>query len=160
MLRYLLVVCCLMLSPVVQAMDRLTEEVLRSQYRAMSDAANRLDFESLLSNYSDDARLELAMPEEFGGIELKLTLVEYRVWLYAFGKQYQDYDFDGEILDIQISEDGQSAVVATAWIETFTMDGVRMSGRSEGVVHIKLLDGKALATYVRAVSFLDKRQGA
>ena len=112
----------------------------------MAGAASQRNIDGVLGLMSDDVSLRISADK--GSIELDAT--KYRQLLQQGWGGLDSYSMAVAIEQIDIAEDGQSAIVIDTTTETMSMGGHEMSAGMRETATLRLIDGEPKITRIEA----------
>lgn len=103
---------------------------------SMRDAVDQKDIDKLRSQFTDDATIEMVMPAELGGNK-RYAIGSYLKDVAAGWNMGIDQTYRVENLQMQIADDGQSAVISDTVYEDALVKGqVIMSSKTEEKIEV------------------------
>ena len=132
--------------------DRLTEQMITDMHDKMELAAQAHDLNTLMSYYSKDVVISIAMAN---APTTTLNWDQYRQAAEQSWKRGTDYQYESKDLTIDIATDGKSAKVSDTVIESIKMFGKTINTTTNETTTVALVEGKPMIIYVKGEMTMD-----
>jgi ketosteroid isomerase-like protein len=146
----LLLTLLLVLVPLAQANERLSDESVRELYAQMQFAVEAMDVQAVMELMSADVQVHIQAPADMGG-ELQLGRDQYRELLVQGWDGVENYRLEVDIQHIEITADGQSARIDSLNRESMDILGNTLVMNIEQRATLQLDQGQALFSHIQAV---------
>ncbi|WP_281557730.1 hypothetical protein [Thalassomonas sp. RHCl1] len=139
--KSVVILICMVVSLQVSAKNYLDEESVNNLMENIIEAVHTKNLEQLASSFSDDVKIIMDLPAEFGGKET-LTKDQYLELTQESWAMPGDFTYEVLDLNIVLSNNKTSAIVTDKVVETIVLNGkLLISTTSDESFHIVIEDG-------------------
>jgi hypothetical protein len=117
---------------------------------AAEQATQHRDVEGLLRFFAPHTLIEIAIVSPSDSVTLHFSRDEYHQYLLRGFAEASAYQFQRTHMEMQISPDGQSALVHSEMSEETRTHGQFIRSKSTGITRFELLNGEPLITLAKA----------
>lgn len=135
-----------------QQTQKITETQIRNILEQMRVATKNKNAETITNFMSPNVAIEITVQAASGSQTLRLKRQEYRQYLEQGFQMMQNYNGSYSNLKVQISPDGKTANATFNVNEEVSFQGQKIRSTSAETIRFELIQGKILATSVKAVS--------
>ena len=135
-----------------QQTQKITEAQIRNILEQMKVATKNKNAEGITKFMSPNVAIEITVQAASGSQTLRLTGQEYRQYLEQGFQMMQNYNGSYSNLKVQINPDGKAATAIFDVNEEVSFQGQKIRSSSAETIRFELIQGKILATSVKAVS--------
>ncbi|MBW4678659.1 MAG: nuclear transport factor 2 family protein [Microcoleus vaginatus WJT46-NPBG5] len=135
-----------------QQTQKITESQIRNILEQMKVATKNRNADTITKFMSPKIAIEVTLQAATGSQTLRLSREEYRGYLEQGFQRMQNYNGSYSNLKVQVSPDGKTATATFNANEEITFQGQKIRSNSAETIRFELIQGKILATSLKAVS--------
>lgn len=135
-----------------QQSQKITETQIRTILEQMRVATKNKNAEGITKFMSPNVAIEITVQGGAGSQTLRLNRQEYAQYLEQGFQMMQNYNGSYSNIKVQVGQNGKTATATFNINEEVLFQGQKISSSSAETIRFELIQGKILATSIKAVS--------